>query len=122
MLVWGVYRKLISWPVIGFKRGGRNVAFECGIWNIRCSIYFPIRDRAPKREGRVREVEVKVIRVLRKISLVINVHISLDTRRSEHWEEVSRRVKMLVRISSDRQRQLNSVLMVAMICICCWER
>jgi len=34
--VWGAYKKLTSLPVIGFKRGGRNVESVWGIENMKC--------------------------------------------------------------------------------------
>lgn len=34
--VLGVYRKLTSLPVNGFRRGGRKVDSECGIENVKC--------------------------------------------------------------------------------------
>lgn len=89
---------------------------------MRCWIYFPIRARASRRDCRVREAGVKVIRVRRKISLVVRVHVSLDTRRSEHWEETSRWVRILVRISWDRQRRLIVGLVVAITCAYRWGR
>lgn len=59
---------------------------------------------------------MKVIRVRMKISLVVRLQISVDTRRREHWEEVSKWVRILVMIFWDRQRRLIVGLVVAITC------
>lgn len=58
MLVCGVYRKLISCPFKGWIRGGKNVASLCGKENVRCSTWWPTRESAATREGRVNVDEV----------------------------------------------------------------
>lgn len=70
----------------------------------------------------MREVGVKVKRVRRKTSLVIKVQISLDKRRREHREEVSRWARILLRMLWDRHRRLAVVLVVAITCAYRWGK
>jgi hypothetical protein len=82
MLVCGVYLKLISCPVEGWIRGGRKVASPCGKEKVRCSTWWPMRERAATRAGRVKVVEVKET-VMRVKSCLV--------RRLQRAEEEARR-------------------------------
>ena len=116
--VCGVYKKLTSRPVMGFRRGGRKVDGVCGMENVRCSIWCPIRAKASRREGRVRELGVKVKRVLLKSVGDVSSQHSDDVSRKAQMVDMSRFAMRVERIPSSRQRRRNIGLAEAITCAC----
>ena len=101
---------------MGFRRGGRKVDALCGIEKVRCSIWCPIRESDSRREGRVRELGVKVKRVLLKRGGVVSSQNSDDVKRRAQMEVVSKFATRVERIPSSRQRRRNIGLAVAITC------
>src|SRR5690348_16583332 len=116
----GGYRKLTSRPVNGWISGGRKVDSECGMENVRCSMRCPIRDKASRREGRERELGVKVKRVLVKRIGVVRAQHSLVVRRKAQMDSVSICEMRFDRNPSSRQKRRNTGLAEAITCACRW--
>jgi hypothetical protein len=60
--VCGVYVKLSSSPVSGWINGGKELSAVCGMLNVKCFTWCPIRSRAASRAGLVKTPGLKVMR------------------------------------------------------------
>lgn len=83
---------------------------------MRCSICDPIRDRASRRDGRVRADGVKVKRVRAKRAGVVSSQNSNCVRRNAQMEEVSMCESRADRMLSSRQRWRSMGLALAITC------